>query len=216
LAVALTIVADDFGMCAGYDRGMLEAARAGAIDGASVMVRRSGGRLEALLAAGIDVGLHLEAEEEGRGLTTAELTSQLAAFERLAGRAPDHLDGHHHCHAGAAIAGRVAELAAHRGIPVRAVGAEHRQLLRSAGARTFDLLVGRYGEDEPVVPAELIGCPPVVGSIEWMVHPGHPDPASGSSYDAGRGEDLDALLSFRPEPGFARVRRSSFWPAPGS
>jgi predicted glycoside hydrolase/deacetylase ChbG (UPF0249 family) len=214
VAVPLTIVADDFGMSAGYDRGMLEAARAGAIDGASVMIRRSGERVEELLETGIDVGLHLEAADEGGGLTAAELTSQLAAFERLAGRAPDHLDGHHHCHAGGAIAGRVAKLAADRGIPVRAVSSEHREQLRSAGARAFDLLVGRYEEDEPVIPDELFRAASEVGSVEWMVHPGNADPESGSSYDAGRAEDLQALLGFRPEPRFARVRRSSFWPAP--
>jgi predicted glycoside hydrolase/deacetylase ChbG (UPF0249 family) len=214
LAVALTIVADDFGMSAAYDRGMLEAAQGGAIDGAGVMVRRSHERVAALLASGVDVGLHLEAGE-GEELSAEELAAQLAEFERVAGGPPDYIDGHHHCHAGAAAA-RVAALAAERGIPVRSVSHEHRALLRAAGVRTCDLLAGRYEEDEPVVPAEVLAPPPGVGSIEWMVHPGHPDPACGSTYDAGRGEDLEAVLAFRPPPGIVRVRRSRRGRAPES
>jgi hypothetical protein len=37
------------------------------------------------------------------------------------------------------------------------------------------------------------GAPPA-GLTEWMVHPGLPDPTSGSSYDAARQEDLDEVL----------------------
>ena len=43
MTIALTIVADDFGLSPEYDRGMLEAARAGAIDGCGVMIRRTAG-----------------------------------------------------------------------------------------------------------------------------------------------------------------------------
>jgi predicted glycoside hydrolase/deacetylase ChbG (UPF0249 family) len=214
LPIALKIVADDFGMSAAYDRGMLEAARAGAIDGAGVMIGRSPDRIGNLLATGIDVGLHLEAGEGGE-LTAGGLDAQLGEFERVTGRAPDYLDGHHHCHAGA-IAARVAETAADRAVPVRSVSAEHRELLRAAGVTTCDLLVGRYEEDEPVVPAELLEPAAGVRSIEWMVHPGHPDPAAGSTYDTGRGEDLAAVLAFRPPPGMARARRSRRGTEPGS
>jgi hypothetical protein len=41
-------------------------------------------------------------------------------------------------------------------------------------------------------PAELDTLPG--GVTEWIVHPGHRDPAAGSSYDAGREEDLRLLL----------------------
>src|SRR5215203_5747611 len=116
-------------MSAAYEAGILEAARAGAIDGASVMVRRSPDRLGELLGTGIDAGLHLEGRDEEETLDATELAEQLRDFERLAGRPPDHLDGHHHCHAGGA-AELVAVTAASRGIPVRSVDPDHRTLLR--------------------------------------------------------------------------------------
>jgi predicted glycoside hydrolase/deacetylase ChbG (UPF0249 family) len=203
MPIALTIVADDFGMSSAYDDGILEAARAGAIDAASVMVRRSPDRIGELIASGIDVGLHLEGAGAEEVLDEDGLLSQLAAFGDLAGRGPDHIDGHHHCHSRLP---EVAAIAVELGIPVRSVSADHRCALRSAGARTPDLLVGRYEEGEPVIPAELTEPPAGTRSIEWMVHPGRPDPETGSDYDAGRAEDLAVLLSFAPPPGLARTR----------
>ena len=203
----LTIVADDFGMSPAYDRGILEAAAAGAIDVAGVMVRRSPGRIGELIATGIAVGIHLEGTGAEELIDESELLAQTAEFERLAGRPPDRLDGHHHCHARGA-AKLVASFAAARGIAVRSVDSHHRRLLRKTGVRTTDLLVGRYEEDQPVVPAELISPPPSgVRSIEWMVHPGHPDPSAGSGYDRGRGEDLAALLRFELPAELVRPRR---------
>lgn len=211
MAIALTIVADDFGMSPEYDRGMLEAARAGAIDGAGAMVNRATARLGELLDSGVDVGLHLEASGE-EGIDEPGLHAQLTTFEREAGRRPDYLDGHHHCHAGPAAA-LVAAVAAELGIPVRSIDPGHRRLLREAGVATSDLLIGRYEEDEPVLPPELSAPPAGVSSMEWMVHPGYRDPSTGSGYDAGREEDLAAVLSFEPPPGMARARRG---PAAGA
>ena len=95
-------------------------------------------------------------------------------------------------------------IAAGLDLPVRSISAEHRRLLRAAGVTTQDLLVGRYSEDDAVIPPELSDSPRGVRSIEWMVHPGHPDPSSGSDYDRGREEDLRALLEFEPPPGLRR------------
>jgi len=200
----LIVTADDFGLHPAYDRGILEAATAGAIDAASVMVLRSPARIEDLAASGVALGLHAEAREPGGALEEAALLEQLRTFERLVGRRPDYLDGHHHCHAVGSAAGLVAWVAGEGDLPVRSVGPEHRRLLRDAEVRTADLLVGRHEENQPVIPADLHDPPPGIRSIEWMTHPGHPDPSSGSSYDRGRGEDLAALLSFELPPGFAR------------
>jgi hypothetical protein len=38
-----------------------------------------------------------------------------------------------------------------------------------------------------------------------MVHPGEPDPAAGSRYDAGRAEDLALLRAFRLPPAITRA-----------
>lgn len=206
-ARTLTITADDFGLHRSYDEGILEAARAGAIDAASVMVLRSPLRLGELLACEIDVGLHLEADRAG-ALSPSAARAQIARFAHLAGRPPDYLDGHHHCHARGTVASAVARMATELGIRVRSTDAKDRRMLRELAVLTPDLLVGRYEEGKPVVPAELERPPEAATWIEWMAHPGHPDPRSGSSFDRGRGEDLEALLAFTPPTGMVRAS----WP----
>jgi predicted glycoside hydrolase/deacetylase ChbG (UPF0249 family) len=208
---ALIITADDFGYSPRYDEGIVEAAGAGAVDSVSVMVTRNRLDHEALLETGVETGLHLdlpleltEGERAGpreRDTALRLLDEQLEAFEATVGQAPAYLDGHRHCHAHAGLATAVAREARERGLPVRSIDAAHRRLLRREGVATPDRLIGRYSEEaEAALPAEL---QPVVdgddelpsGVTEWMVHPGHPDPESGSGYDLAREEDLDLLLS---------------------
>jgi chitin disaccharide deacetylase len=185
----LAINADDYGYASAYDTGIVEAARAGAIDGASLMVTRRPDPAP-LIETGVDIGLHLEAEPPP--------AEQAAAFERLVGRPPGYLDGHHHVHAQEPLAAKVAELATRLGVPVRSVDDAHRAFLRERGVATADRLVGRLDEAEPAVPEEiaawLAGSAPGGGVTEWLVHPGHPDPSTRSGYDAGRAEDLALLL----------------------
>jgi predicted glycoside hydrolase/deacetylase ChbG (UPF0249 family) len=192
----LIISADDYGYSAGYDEGILEAAAAGAVDAVSVMVRR--GRVETmpLLLTGVEVGLHLELAADA---ARRAVVGQIERFEELFGRPPAFLDGHHHCHAAPGIALIVGQAAAERRTPVRSVSPDHRRLLRRLGVRTPDLLVGRLRETEPATPVEiqavLMGDRPTGARVvEWMVHPGHGDRASGSSFDAGRVQDLRLLL----------------------
>ena len=193
----LLITADDYGYAPSYDKGILAAARGRAVDAVSVMALRDP-EPAPLLATDVRIGLHLEP------LDVAPLAEQWAAFERLFGRSPQHLDGHKHCHAVARGPGlEVAKLAREHGIPVRSVNARHRRLLRCQGVATCDRLVGRLNEDEPPLPAELVawldGRPPA-GATEWMVHPGH---AGGpSSYDRGREQDLELLLELAGRPGW--------------
>ena len=187
----LIVAADDYGYAPGYDRGILEAADRGAIDCASAMV---GHRCdpEPLLATGIEIGIHLEPPGD-------DLREQLDAFERLFGRPPAYLDGHHHCHARPERAERVARLAAEQRLPVRSVDGRHRALLRDLGVATPDRLVGRLDPSEPALPTLLEGDAPLPdGVTEWMVHPGHRDPRAGSSYDAAREEDLRLVGRLRP------------------
>jgi predicted glycoside hydrolase/deacetylase ChbG (UPF0249 family) len=202
----LVINADDYGYAPAYDAGIVAAARAGAIDGASVMVLRRPDPTP-VLETGVALGLHLEA--------TAPVGEQVAAFERLVGRAPDYLDGHHHAHAGAALAEDVATVAVRLGVPVRSVDEHHRASLRERGVATPDRLLGRLVESEPALPAEiaawLAGAEPKDGVSEWFVHPGHPDPAVGSAFDAGRAEDLALLLELGGRRRWAErgIRRGS-------
>ena len=197
----LIVVADDYGRAPAYDAGILEAARAQAVDAVSVIVT-GGCDSAALLATGAAHGLHLrltDAEMLDQPAAVVALGEQVDRFERLFGAPPAHLDGHRHCHAVPAVAAGIAREAARLGIPLRSVSRSHRKTLRALGVATSDRLVGRFSEREPVVPVTLLPlvegegeAPP--GVTEWMVHPGHSDPSVGSRYDAGREEDLRALL----------------------
>lgn len=202
----LVITADDFGYARCYDAGIAEAVRAQAVDAVGVMVGRDPDP-HRVGDADIDLGLHLELDHRvgvrsGRAAALGALEQQLGRFRALFGREPDYLDGHKHCHAAAGLATTLGRLAAARGLAVRSVNPAHRRTLRGIGARTPDLLVGRLSEGEPPLPAEVEemlagrrrrrGRGGGAGVCEWMTHPGHP--GGPSSYDAGRGEDLDLLL----------------------
>jgi predicted glycoside hydrolase/deacetylase ChbG (UPF0249 family) len=218
----LIISADDYGYSPRYDEGILEAAGAGAVDAVSAMVTRRCLNPEPLLATGVEVGLHLELAPEltqgeragphAREEALHELDRQLEAFDTSFGRPPAYLDGHRHCHDHSGLATAMARRAAERRLPARSIDADHRRILRRAGVATPDRLIGRYSEEaEGALPVELR---PVVdgeeelprGVTEWMVHPGHPDPESGSGYDRARVEDLDLLLSLCLLPALASAR----------
>lgn len=198
----LIITADDYGYAPGYNRGILEAADARAVDAVSAMVGRRWCDPAPLVATGTEVGLHLELPGPG-------LEAQLARFEELFGRPPDYLDGHHHCHARPEVTDEVACTAAERALPVRSVESSHRQRLRASRAMTQDLLIGRIRPSSPVLPTPLAadGALPS-GVTEWMVHPGYSDAQAGSSYDAAREEDLGLVLGISAELR-QRVRRET-------
>jgi predicted glycoside hydrolase/deacetylase ChbG (UPF0249 family) len=216
---SLIVTADDYGYRTSYDEGILEAARAGAVDAVSAMVMRAGCRPEPLLETGVEIGLHLElpghvpggARGGGDAAATA-LRMQLRRFEDLFGRPAAYLDGHHHCHARASAAEAVAGVAAERSLAVRSIDAAHRRLLRSVGVATPDRLLGRLTEREAALPGDLRpavdGGELPAGVSEWMVHPGRRDPGSRSDYDLGREEDLDLLLGLALQQALAGARRS--------
>jgi hypothetical protein len=198
----LIITADDFGYAVGYNRGMLAAVEAGAVDAVGAMVGRPECDPAPLLASGTEIGLHLELPGEAP-------LGQVERFERAFGRPPAFLDGHHHCHAREGIAEQVAELAAELGVPVRSVSAAHRELLRALGCATPDRLVGRTEPAQAALPSLLAGDRPLPrGVTEWMVHPGYADPAAGSAYDGAREQDLELVLRLA-DPLRARARRAT-------
>jgi predicted glycoside hydrolase/deacetylase ChbG (UPF0249 family) len=218
----LIITADDYGYSRAYDEGILEAAGAGAVDSVSVMVTREGLDPEPLLATGVEVGLHLElprevsederAGAEQRRTALAALREQIERFESALGRPPAYLDGHRHCHGHAGLAAAIAREGARRALPMRSVDPAHRRILRREGVPTPDRLVGRYSEEPTgALPVELEPAadgegelPP--GVTEWMTHPGHSDPGSGSGYDRAREEDLSLLLSLSLVPALRHAR----------
>ncbi|MGH2954985.1 MAG: ChbG/HpnK family deacetylase [Solirubrobacterales bacterium] len=231
----LIVTADDYGYARGYDAGILAASMAGAVDAVSVMVRGAGGAIggrpsgslsahghdpDALMATGIEIGLHLvlgpellgggRAGPAARDAALTELDRQLGEFGRLYNRPPAFVDGHRHCHAAPGLGAAIARTCADHGLPLRSVSGNHRRTLRCLGVATQDRLIGRLDEHEPLPPPEIAkwletgSGPP--GVTEWMVHPGHADTESGSSYDAGRVEDLELVLRLAREPVLAAAR----------
>lgn len=216
---SLIVTADDYGYAPGYDAGILAAAMAGAVDAVSVIAAHAPDPAP-ISATGVELGLHLLLEAEllgggragsaARERAVAELERQLGEFARLFDRPPAYVDGHHHCHAAPGLGAALARTCADLGLPLRSVSGNHRRTLRCLGVATQDRLLGRLAEDEPAPPPEIADWvetgtgPP--GVTEWMVHPGHPDPSSGSAYDAGRAEDLELVLRLAREPALLAAR----------
>lgn len=193
----LIINADDYGYSARYNDGIMRVVEAGMIDSVSAMTEREHCDPGPLLAAGVEIGLHVEFEGRWGARSGAparnSLRVQLERFTDLFGRWPSYLDGHHHCHARPELASPIFETALQLGLPVRSVSADHRQLLRERNIPTNDHLIGRMDGKQPAEPAELrdLGA----GVTEWVVHPGLPDPEGGSSFDLPRQEDMNLLLT---------------------
>jgi len=211
----LVITADDYGYWPSYNQGILEAIEMGALDSVSAMVDRDYCDPEPLLETGIEIGLHIEFESRWGARSGApartSLSVQLDRFVDLFGRWPSFLNGHRHCHARPELATPVFQMAQAIGVPVRSVNPDHRQWLRERGIDTPDLLIGRFESKQPAEPSELRDLKP--GVTEWFVHPGHPDPAAGSSYDVARQEDLGVLQKMMvrvrfDEPVWGDARRS--------
>jgi predicted glycoside hydrolase/deacetylase ChbG (UPF0249 family) len=204
---ALIITADDFGYSPRYDEGILEAARAGAVDAVSVLVR--GGTPGSLAQTSVEIGLHLDISSK-RIEAMREAEEQVRRFEELFGAPPAYLDGHHHSHAAPSVAAGVGQLGRELGVPVRSVDDRHRRLLRALGVGTQDHLIGRLDQSEPVMPREiqsvLDGGALPAGVTEWIVHPGHMDPGAGSRYDTGRGEDLALVLDLASNQALREAR----------
>jgi predicted glycoside hydrolase/deacetylase ChbG (UPF0249 family) len=114
----LIVNADDFGLSAAVNAGIVEAHERGIVTSTSMMVRRPAAGEAAALATprpSLAIGLHLDLgqwdydEGEWRiayencppddpAAVDAECRAQVDAFRALLGREPTHLDSHQHAH----------------------------------------------------------------------------------------------------------------------
>jgi chitin disaccharide deacetylase len=201
----LVVNADDFGICSGVNRGIVDAHRRGIVTSASLMVgsRRSE---EAARLAGecpaLSVGLHVVLAPEPGGAVPEEtaadacraaLEEQLMSFTELLGRWPTHLDSHHHVHPRPGVLPAFREVAQRCGIPLRAC----------SEVRYCSGFYGRWGGQSH--PGEvsvarllrLIDTEVGDGVTELGCHPGHPDPELRSTYATERSLELQALCDPR-------------------
>jgi chitin disaccharide deacetylase len=136
----LVVNADDFGLSAGVNAGILRAHREGIVTSASLMVRAPAA-VHAVAAAAanpqLDVGLHVDLGEwspdaggdwrpryevvdlADEAAVVAELERQVARFCELAGRPPTHMDSHQHVHRFEPVRSAMGALAKALGIPLR-------------------------------------------------------------------------------------------------
>ena len=125
LARRLIVNADDFGLAAGVNAGIVEAHVGGILTSTSLMVDRPAAADAARLARehpALSVGLHYvedgpEIDEPGHVART--FAAQLERFRELTGSDPTHVDSHHHVHLTPAVDVRAAGRAARRAAPRR-------------------------------------------------------------------------------------------------
>jgi len=198
----LIVNADDFGCCAGVNRGIVEAHEQGIVTSASLMVNRPAAGEAARLALdrpGLDVGLHVELRRWRaparlvRTLAARELEKQLGRFRRLLGRDPTHLDSHHNAHRSEPLRPLFAALAEELRVPLR----HFSDTVRFCGE--FYGHDGRGRPDEASIRPEALvellrRLSP--GVTELGTHPGYTD-GLGEWYCAERVQEVRALCDPR-------------------
>lgn len=219
----LIVNADDFGLTADINAGIVQAHRHGIVSSTTLMVHGAAAEEAAAWARqnpALGVGLHIDlwehvlrdghwvrvyqhCEEEPTAIQ-AELVRQIDRFRSLLGREPDHIDTHQHVHREALVGEVVRAFAGQHGLPLRGHGG-----LRYVG--------GFYGQDdaggpypEGITPErlmELIDSLPEGAVTELSCHPGvvaADDALGGTMYRVERNTEIATLCDPRVR---ARVAR---------
>lgn len=213
--------ADDFGLSTGTNCGIIEAHERGIVTSASLMVRQSGAAEAAVYARGhraLSVGLHVDlgewvfCDEEWReaykvvacddaAAVGAEVARQLAAFRKLMGTDPTHLDSHQHAHRHEPVCSILRALAQELQLPLR----------HYAPAIFFCGDFYGQGDENAAFPdgitvenliAILTGLPP--GTSELGCHPGS-DAGLKSTYREERMREVRTLCDPRVQAALGRL-----------
>src|SRR5258708_5839654 len=135
----LIVNADDFGQSPGVNQGIVEAHEQGIVTSASLMVRWPAAAAAAEYGCqhpDLSVGLHVDLGEwayrdgtwapvyevaplNDSTAVAEEVARQLAAFRRLLGREPTHIDSHQHVHREAPARSILTALARRLTVPLR-------------------------------------------------------------------------------------------------
>jgi chitin disaccharide deacetylase len=186
----LIVNADDFGLTIGVSRGIARAHADGIVTATSLMVDEPAAQAAVELAADLprlDGGLHAVAPADGDW--PRALQRQLDRFTALTGRAPTHLDSHHHAHLAPAALPHFLRAADELCVPLR--GHSPASLLRR--------FYGRWDDEthpEWLAAGNLLRLVDEHGPAAWielMCHPGHADGDLRSSYSAERDLELATL-----------------------
>jgi chitin disaccharide deacetylase len=209
----LIVNADDFGLSAGTNRGIIAAHERGVVTSASLMVRQPEAAEAAKYARArpqLSVGLHIDLGEwicrgeeweqayavvslDDAAAVAAEVERQFEAFIDLVGSKPTHLDSHQHIHRHEPAQSAVRALAQRHGLPLR-----H----ESPGIFYCGDFYGQGNKSAPFPEGVSFGnliailgtLPP--GASELGCHPGA-DAALGSIYRDERLIELETLCDPR-------------------
>jgi len=135
----LIVNADDFGQSHGINRGIIQAYEHGIVTSASLMVRWPAAAEAAAYSrehVALGLGIHFDfgewsyrdetwvpsyqvLERVDSGEVSNEVASQLAAFCRLVGKDPTHIDSHQHMHLREPFRSVLSDTASNLGVPLR-------------------------------------------------------------------------------------------------
>lgn len=195
---------DDFGISRGVNRGVIEAHRAGIVTSASLMVDGESvadAVEESNRNPGLSVGIHVSlTDEDGNGLVDlddahacqAELDRQLDRFRSLLGRAPTHVDSHHHVHRRRTVLPVFSAAAQRLDVPLRGF----------AEVAWVGEFYGAWDDETHPEQISLESLTRIVrglrpGVTEISSHIGYVDDAFESSYHAERELELATILDSR-------------------
>jgi chitin disaccharide deacetylase len=197
----LIINADDFGLSAGVNEGIIEAHERGVVTSTSLMVDAAAAEEAADLARAfpnLGVGLHFvepaNADLDDPAQAASAFAAQLERFRSLAGADPTHVDSHHHVHAEDGRLATFSHLVARLGLPLRHDG-------------RIPYIGGFYAQWEPGVTelrhvsreflVDLVRTEALEGFTELGCHPARVTGDFSSSYLTEREVELQTLT----EPG---------------
>lgn len=206
----LIVNADDFGMSAGINAGIVDAHERGIVTSTSLMVRWPAAAEAAEYARSrpmLGVGLHLDmgewiyrdgewrllyrvVPEDDAAAVEREAIAQLDKFRQLNGCDPTHLDSHQHVHRHAPLNTVAMEMARQLGVPLRGC---------LGGVNYVGNFYGQSGKGQPfheaITPAalvQLVGDLPA-GTNEIGCHAGYAEPELATSYRGERAAEVMAL-----------------------
>jgi chitin disaccharide deacetylase len=207
----LIVNADDFGLSEGVNRGIIRAHEQGILTSASLMVRYAAAEEAARYALQhprLSLGLHLDLAEwvyrneewmpryevvppDDEAAVAGEVARQLAAFAKLLGKPPTHIDSHQHVHRNEPARSVVMQAAQRLSVPVRSF---------TPRVQYCGDFYGQTGEGEPYpegislegLVTTIKNLPP--GITELGCHPGEDDQLD-SVYCLERREEAEVLCN---------------------
>ena len=222
----LIVNADDFGLSPGVNRGIIKAHEQGIVTSASLMVRMPAAAEAAAYArehSNLSVGLHFDLGEwtyrngdwecvyevapvDDPSAVARQADDQLAAFQRLLGRNPSHIDSHQHVHREEPVRSTLVELARQVGVPLRHF---------SSSVQYCGKFYGQDSQGSPLPDAisvhsllEMLAALPS-GSSELGCHPGEGDDFH-STYAGERAQEVRTLCDPRIQPALASQKIQLF------